>query len=123
MRKKLGVVLLVSMMLMGCMPQKNTSYQRMSMEEAMDSRDEQVVVVDVRTPEEYESGHITGAINLPLDEIQKGNVDVLEDLDQTYYIYCRSGNRSQDASAKLVSLGYRQIVEIGGIQSYTGDIE
>lgn len=100
-------------------------YQKLSAAEAqarMDSGDP-IVIVDVRTPEEYAEGYITGAINLPLDQIGHEAATVLPDKDAEILVYCRSGNRSQTASQILVGLGYSKIYDFGGIIDWTGSTE
>ena len=80
------------------------------------------ILLDVRTKEEYESGYIPGAINIPLSDINENVVSSLPDKSQMILVYCRSGNRSRQASDKLVNLGYANIIEIGGINSWKGEI-
>ena len=80
------------------------------------------ILLDVRTKEEYESGYIPGAINIPLSDINENVVSSLPDKSQIILVYCRSGNRSRQASDKLVNLGYANIIEIGGINSWKGEI-
>lgn len=116
------VLMVVITMLSGC-GKENTSYKQISMAKAQTTFSEDIVLVDVRTKEEFEAGHIPNAINVPLDDILNENIETLEDKNQTYYIYCRSGNRSKQASEKLASLGYNAIIEIGGIIDYTGEID
>ena len=79
-------------------------------------------LLDVRTKEEYESGYIPGAINIPLSDINENVVSSLPDKSQIILVYCRSGNRSRQASDKLSRLGYTNIIEIGGINSWKGEI-
>lgn len=80
------------------------------------------VLVDVRTEEEYAEGHIEGALLLPLDQLETLAEEKLPDKDATILIYCRSGNRSAQASVLLVELGYTQIYDFGGIMDWTGEI-
>lgn len=80
------------------------------------------VLVDVRTKEEYAEGHIEGAILLPLDQLETLAEEQLPDKDATILVYCRSGNRSAQASALLVELGYTQIYDFGGIMDWPGEI-
>ena len=79
------------------------------------------VLLDVRTPEEYRSGHIPGAIVVPNETIGTEEIAQLPDKDQLIMVYCRSGNRSKQASDKLVKLGYTNIVEFGGIIDWPGE--
>jgi len=71
-------------------------------------------LIDVRTPEEFQEGHIQGAVNLPLDRIYEGSKPNTE-LTSTVYVYCRSGNRSKEAKAELEKYGFTNIVDLGGI--------
>ena len=111
------------------------TYRQMTMDEALKEMEGQddYILLDVRRQDEYAGGHIPGAVLLPNESIPAGAAsdeaaaaavgEVLPDSDQTIYVYCRSGNRSKQASAKLVALGYTNITEIGGINSYTGELE
>ena len=79
------------------------------------------LIVDVRTQEEYVQAHIPGAICIPNETISSGEIPELPDKNQLLLVYCRSGNRSKQASEKLVKLGYTNVVEFGGINSWTGE--
>lgn len=81
------------------------------------------IILDVRTVEEYDGGHIPGAINIPNETIGDEEPSELPDKNQTIYVYCRSGNRSKKASEKLVKLGYTDVIEFGGIIDWTGELE
>ncbi|MDD6037423.1 MAG: rhodanese-like domain-containing protein [bacterium] len=81
------------------------------------------VILDVRTAEEYGEGHIPGAINVANEEIMDAKPTELPDNDQLIYVYCRSGRRSKEAASKLVAFGYTNIVEIGGIIDWDGELE
>ena len=80
------------------------------------------ILLDVRTKGEYESGYIPGAINIPLSDIDEKIISSLPDKSQMILVYCRSGNRSREASDKLSKLGYTNILEIGGINVWKGEI-
>lgn len=82
--------------------------------EMMDG-DSDIIVLDVRTQEEYDSGHIESAILIPVDQIADKVESVLTDKDATILVYCRSGRRSASASKELVDLGYTNIYDFGGI--------
>lgn len=77
------------------------------------------ILLDVRTKEEYEEGHIKGSINWPLDQIEKVNYSK----DIPLFVHCRSGRRSEEAKRILLELGYKKVKNIGGILDYTGEIE
>ena len=79
------------------------------------------VLLDVRTREEYASGHVEGSLNLPLDEIDRADA-VIKDKSAPLYVYCLSGGRSARAAAYLTGKGYREVHDIGGIGSYRGKI-
>ena len=105
--------------------QKATSFTRISMEEAkkMMEMDDGHVIVDVRTEEEYSSGHIPGAICIPNETIYKDRPSALPDLDQVILVYCRSGNRSKRSARMLYEMGYTNVYEFGGIIDWDGEIE
>ena len=126
--KKL-LILALSLFLAGCMITKtsetSSSYKTISSTEAQQMIEEHkdALILDVRTAAEYESGHIPNAVNLSNEDIQAGKVDSLKDKSQLIMVYCRSGNRSRQAAQKLAELGYTNVVDFGGIQSWQGDIE
>lgn len=99
-------------------------YRAITAEQAkarMDSGDD-LLIVDVRTPQEYESGHIPGALLLPNETIGSTRPDQLPDLDQEILLYCRSGNRSRQAAMKLVAMGYTNVHDFGGVISWPYDL-
>lgn len=99
-------------------------YKKISSEEAkarIDSGDE-VIIVDVRTAEEFKSGYIPNAILIPNESIGKTRPELLPDLDAEILIYCRSGNRSALAANKLIAMGYTKVYDFGGINDWTYDI-
>ena len=99
------------------------TYRQVSPEEAAAMMEEETdyIILDVRTQEEYETAHIPGAICIPNETIGTGDIPELPDKDQLILVYCRSGNRSKQASEKLAKQGYTNIVEFGGINSWTGE--
>lgn len=104
---------------------KTVGYRCITMEEAkaLFETPGEYVIVDVRRADEFASGHIPGAINIPNESIAQTCPPELPDRDQLIYIYCRSGNRSKQASTKLAAMGYTNIVEFGGILDWTGATE
>lgn len=80
------------------------------------------VIVDVRRQDEYDAGHIPGAVLIPNESIVDERPSELPDLEQVILIYCRSGNRSKQAAQKLADLGYLNVYEFGGITTWTGKI-
>ena len=111
-------------------PQQNTeakaepSWVQIDQETAkrMMEADDGHVIVDVRRQDEYDAGHIPGAILIPNESIVDERPSELPDLEQVILIYCRSGNRSKQAAQKLADMGYLNIYEFGGITTWTGEI-
>ena len=103
---------------------KTTGYRQVTTEEAVNimQTEENYVILDVRTAQEFASGHIPGAALLPNETIGTEDIPLLPDKDQLILVYCRSGNRSKQAAEKLAQLGSTNIVEFGGINSWTGEI-
>ena len=99
------------------------TYSQVSPEEAAAMMEEETdyIILDVRTQEEYETAHIPGAICIPNETIGTEDIPELPDKEQLILVYCRSGNRSKQASEKLAKQGYTNIVEFGGINSWTGE--
>ena len=122
--KRIIPVLLAVMLLVGCgTSEKTNSYRQVTMEEAvtMMAEEENYILLDVRTREEYADKHIPGAVCVPNETIGSEDIPELPDKEQLILVYCRSGNRSKQASAKLVELGYTNVVELGGINDWTGE--
>ena len=103
----------------------SSSYQSISINDAVKQyqQDKQSILLDVRTFDEYQSGHIPGAMNITNENIQAGTYELRGDKNQTVYVYCRSGNRSKQASEKLTEDGFTNIIECGGIIDYQGELE
>ena len=119
--KKRIFLLLAVMILTACGQDKENNqgavYVNITAEEAkqiMDS-EEGYIILDVRTQEEYDQGHIPGAIMISHEEIAEKAEGVLTDKNQLILVYCRSGRRSKIAAEALVELGYTNIKEFGGI--------
>ena len=127
--KKLVFLLLAVMLLTACGQDKENDqgavYVNITAEEAkriMDT-EEGYIILDARTQEEYDEGHIPGAIVLPHEEIKEKAEDVLTDKDQLILVYCRSGRRSKIAAEALAELGYTNIKEFGGIIDWPYEVE
>lgn len=127
--KKLIFLFLAVMMLTACGQDKENNqgaaYVNITAEEAKEIMDseEGYIILDVRTQEEYDHGHIPGAILIPNTEIEDRAEEVLTDKDQLILVYCRSGRRSQLAAEALVELGYTNIKEFGGILDWPYEVE
>ena len=102
-----------------------SGYTSITMDEAKEIFGTQgdYIILDVRRADEFAQGHIPGAINIANEDIADVEPAELSDKEQTIYVYCRSGNRSKQASAKLAAMGYTHIIEFGGIIDWTGAIE
>ena len=100
-------------------------YKQISAEEAKSIMDsgEKHIILDVREQNEYDAGHIPGAILIPYTEIESKANDMLPDKDATILVYCRSGRRSKIASESLAKLGYTNVKEFGGINDWPYEIE
>ena len=147
MKKALVVVVLSAMVMSGCSGRSDetttqtskametiemeettmpaNTYTSISMDEARTifEQDGDYIIVDVRRADEFAEGHIPGAINIANESISTEMPSELPDKNQVIYIYCRSGNRSKQASEKLATMGYTNIIEFGGIIDWTGDVE
>ena len=119
-------VLLSLLLLVGCGEGEETaSYRQISPEEAKEMMDTQeVIILDVREQDEYDSGHIPDAVLLPVGTIDEGTAAaVIPEKKSTVLVYCRSGNRSKTASVTLAELGYTNIYEFGGIKTWPYETE
>lgn len=107
-----------------CGTREKKVYMQITQDEAVKMMEEEkdYVILDVRTKEEYEAGHIPHAICIPNETIGTDEIEELPDKDQIILVYCRSGNRSKQASEKLLALGYTRIYEFGGIIDWKGQI-
>ena len=127
--KKLIFLLLAVMLLTACGQDKEKDqgavYVNITAEEAKQIMDteEGYIILDVRTQEEYDQGHIPGAILIPDTEIKTKAEDVLTDKNQLILVYCRSGRRSKLAAEALAELGYTNIKEFGGIIDWPYEVE
>ena len=122
--KKIIPFLMALLLLAGCGAQSEEStYRQINAEEAAAMMEEEssYIILDVRTAQEYSEKHIPGAINIPNETIGTEDIPELPDKEQLILVYCRSGNRSKQASEKLVKQGYTNIVEFGGINDWTGE--
>ena len=100
------------------------SYQQISQEEAWDMMNtRQVVILDVREQNEFDAGHIAGAVLLPVGTITAETASaVIPNQDSVVLVYCRSGNRSKTASQALAELGYTEVYEFGGINTWPYEV-
>lgn len=129
--RRMLIVLLVGLVLLGmtgCAARQSReetmSYRHISQDEAQKMMADQdgYIIVDVRRQDEYDEGHIPGAVLIPNESIGSTHPEALPDLNQTILVYCRSGNRSKQAAEKLANMGYTNVFEFGGINTWTGEI-
>lgn len=119
---KIVIVLLICLITVGCGGETTTgTMSKIKTEEVkkiLDNKDENYILIDVREDYEFREGHIPGAVNIPL-----GNITTVDySKDKTIIVYCRSGNRSNQAAIKLKNMGYN-VKDMGGIVSWTYEIE
>ena len=125
--KKINRVLILLMFFvaavfcMGC----GNDYKHINHEEAKQiiKSESNIILLDVRTQEEYDKKHIPGALLLPIADIKEGKFGKLPDKNQKILIYCWTGRRAEDSAKILVENGYTNVYEFGGIINWTGEIE
>ena len=129
MKKKILTLILTSLVLTGCAMNASSSSEAsakvITAEEAyqMMQEEDDEIVVDVRTADEYAEAHIPGAILIPNESIANEEPKLLPDKDARIMVYCRSGNRSAQAAAKLIKMGYTNVYDFGGIKNWTYETE
>ena len=102
---------------------KKAEYKKITSDEAKKMIETQkVIVVDVRTLEEYTEGHIPNAISVPLETIENKAEAKLKNKDDLILVYCRSGRRSREAALKLIEKGYTNVIDFGGIKDWNGEV-
>ena len=127
--KNLTILLLAAILLTACGQtngkEQEAMYVNITAQEAKTIMDneEGYVVLDVREQDEYDAGHIPGAILIPYTQIEEKANEILPDQDQLILVYCRSGRRSKIAAEALVELGYTNIKEFGGIIDWPYEVE
>ena len=122
--KRLLALVIPLLLLTGCAAApKDLGYKQITQDEAQRimQTEENFIILDVRRPDEFKEGHIKNAINIPNETIGENEIPELADKDQLILVYCRSGNRSKQASEKLANLGYTNIQEFGGINTWEGE--
>ena len=127
MKRIFSLLLAMLLLLTGCggTTTVENTYQQITQKEAKKMMDTQeVIVLDVREQDEFDSGHIPGAVLLPVGTITKDTASaVILEPDSVVLVYCRNGNRSKTASQALADLGYTNIYEFGGINTWPYEVE
>ena len=121
------ILFIVNVTLIACEKQTNDEteavYHKIEPQIAKKMMEESsVIILDVRTSEEYNEGHIPGAVLIPDYEILETAEEILQDNNQTILVYCRSGNRSRKAANNLLYLGYQNVYDFGGIIDWPYEI-
>ena len=120
--KKIIWTIVITFLLVGC--SSGVSFVSINGDDALKLAENETTIIDVRSLEEYESGHIKGAINIPVDTIKLEKLEqVIPSKDNNIIVYCRSGNRSRQAAQILIDLGYTNIYDLGGISNWSGELE
>jgi len=125
MHKKICGCMIATMLLGGLLTGCGNDDDYLSQDKAaqMIEQDKSVLVLDVRTAEEYEAGHIPEATLLPIDDLRAGKTECLpDDKGRTVLVYCWTGRRAEDAVAILKKLGYRKVYNFGGIVDWEGPL-
>ncbi|MBS3991271.1 MAG: rhodanese-like domain-containing protein [Erysipelothrix sp.] len=112
---KIIIVSVLLLIISACAPTQVIS--KMTHQQAIEAmnQDSSIVLVDVRTVEEFATGYVAGSINIPIDDIAATFESQISDKDTQLFIICRSGNRSALASEQLKKMGFTNITDIGGI--------
>lgn len=122
MTKRLVLMLtIVSALLLAACGQE-AGYETIQIDQVAEKQDTGYTVLDVREPFEFDQGHIPGAQNEPLTEMQNGDFDGLQK-DKKYVVICQSGNRSQQASELMLDEGYEFVNVAQGMSSWEGTVE
>lgn len=117
------VIIIIGLFIVGCSNEETTTgtmgtITTEEVKEILDNKNENYVLIDVREDYEFNEGHIPGAVNIPL-----GNIDsITYSTSRTIIVYCKSGNRSNQAAIKLKNMGYN-VKDMGGILNWTYEIE
>jgi rhodanese-related sulfurtransferase len=123
MKKFLLLIIFVTAILSGC--GVSNSYTHLSQDDAKKiiQTESNVIILDVRTQEEYEKKHIKNSVLLPIDELRKGNFALLPDKNQKILIYCWTGRRAEASAEILAKENYTNVFEFGGLVDWTGEVE
>lgn len=121
--KRFVVLIVITLLLCGCGDKENNEIKPgkincAEMKEIME-KDGNARLIDVRTEEEYNEGHLDGAMNIPVDNIESIQAMSSVNLDTPIIVYCRSGQRSARAEEELKSYGYSKVYDLGAMSNCT----
>ena len=121
MRKVLLIICALCLLISGC---SEDSFKHLTHDEArqMIASNPDVIILDVRTPQEFEKKHIVNAVLLPIEDLREGDFSKIPDKDATILIYCWTGRRAADSAQILVEHGYKHVYEMGGIVDWVGSV-
>ena len=114
------ILLICMLMLTSCVAEESAEITPQDVISQMESSN--VMILDVRNPREFDSGHIPGAVLLPLARLEAEVKNFIPDLDQVIYVYCQTGRRSRNAQSILKKMGFTAVYDLGGIVDWTGEI-
>lgn len=122
--KKITFVVFILLLVVGCSSSKQSKGETLTSEEAyaLVQANADILIVDVRTPEEFKEGHIANSINIPLDQLKEVAIKQLTDKKQKIFVVCRSGNRSSQAQDVLESMGYTNIIDVGSVFTWPKEL-
>ena len=122
--KKFLLLIILTLTLSGCDTTAG-SYQHLTPEDAAKvmQTENNIIILDVRTQEEYDKKHIPNAVLLPIEELRKGNFELLPDKNQKILVYCWTGRRAEDSAKILAENGYKNVYDFGGLVEWTGEVE
>ncbi len=121
--KKIIILCCIFFLMVGCNSSKEGLYQTISPKDVYDMKSElDVVIIDVRTISEYATGYIENAINIPLDKISTVE-DSVPDKNKKVIVYCKTGNRSKQAAEQLIKMGYKNVYDMKGLDSWEYELK
>lgn len=116
----IAILLFISFKFLTTKEESASSYNKITVDEAKEMMEkEDVIIIDVRTEDEYNTSHIKNAILIPNETIGNEKLKEVSNLNQKIIIYCRSGARSKKAAMKLINIGYKNVYDMGGIMNWT----
>ena len=111
------ILLLIACLFLACGCNRKMEYQKIDLDQAKEKINKGAYLIDVRSKEEYKIGHIKGALNIPVEEIENPDKKIITKTD-TIIVYCRSGSRSKQADLKLIEKGYKHVYDFGAMENW-----